>query len=105
MSCPHLSLGENQSPTDHRIQFLQVAIHLHNSQSLLLEVIMNLTAVTWVRAQVNPVGFVVDKAALGQVFLQVLRFSRQYHSTMDSKFPKIKKKSSFTHSSSSRDEQ
>jgi hypothetical protein len=29
----------------------------------------------WVRAQVNPVGFVVDKVALGQVFLRVLRFS------------------------------
>jgi hypothetical protein len=28
-----------------------------------------------VRAQVNAVGFVVDKVALGQVFLQVLRFS------------------------------
>jgi hypothetical protein len=33
-----------------------------------------LTATAWVRAQVNPVGFVVDKAALGQVFLRVLRF-------------------------------
>jgi hypothetical protein len=32
-----------------------------------------LTAAAWVRAQVNPVGFVVDKAALGQV--RVLRFS------------------------------
>jgi hypothetical protein len=29
----------------------------------------------WVRARVNPVGFVVDKMALGQVFLRVLRFS------------------------------
>jgi hypothetical protein len=33
-----------------------------------------LTAAAWVRAQVNPVGFVVDKVALGQVFLRVLRF-------------------------------
>jgi hypothetical protein len=33
------------------------------------------TAAAWVRAQVNPVGFVVDKVALGQVFLRVLRFS------------------------------
>jgi hypothetical protein len=32
------------------------------------------TAVAWVRAQVNPVGFVVDKVALGQVSLRVLRF-------------------------------
>jgi hypothetical protein len=39
----------------------------------------------WVRAQVNPVGFVVDKVALGQVF------PCQYHSTMGSTFPKIKK--------------
>jgi hypothetical protein len=34
-----------------------------------------LTAVAWVRVQVNPVGFVVDKVALGQVVLRVLRFS------------------------------
>jgi hypothetical protein len=34
-----------------------------------------LTATAWVRAQVNPVGFVVDKVALEQVFLRVLRFS------------------------------
>jgi hypothetical protein len=34
-----------------------------------------LTAAAWVRAQVNPVEFVVDKVALGQVFLHVLRFS------------------------------
>jgi hypothetical protein len=33
-----------------------------------------LTAVAWVRAQVNPVGFVVEKVALGQVFLPVLLF-------------------------------
>jgi hypothetical protein len=32
-----------------------------------------LTAAAWVRAQVNPVGFVVEKVA--QVFLRVLRFS------------------------------
>jgi hypothetical protein len=35
----------------------------------------HLTAVAWVHTQVNPVGFVVDKVALGQVFLRVLRFS------------------------------
>jgi hypothetical protein len=34
-----------------------------------------LTAPAQVRAWVNPVGFVVDKVALGQVFLQVLQFS------------------------------
>jgi hypothetical protein len=34
-----------------------------------------LTAAAWVRAQVIPVGFVVDKVALGQVFLRVLQFS------------------------------
>jgi hypothetical protein len=34
-----------------------------------------LTESAGVRAQVNPVGFVVDKVALGQVFLRVLRFS------------------------------
>jgi hypothetical protein len=34
-----------------------------------------LTAAAWFRAKVNPVGFVVDKVALGQVFLRVLRFS------------------------------
>jgi hypothetical protein len=27
-----------------------------------------LTAAAWVRAQVNPVGFVVDKVALGMIF-------------------------------------
>jgi hypothetical protein len=35
----------------------------------------DLTAATRVRARVNPVGFVVDKVALGQVFLRVLWFS------------------------------
>jgi hypothetical protein len=34
-----------------------------------------LTAAARVRAQVNPMGFVVDKVALGQVFLRDLRFS------------------------------
>jgi hypothetical protein len=34
-----------------------------------------LTAAARIRAQVNPVGFVVDKVAVGQVFLRVLRFS------------------------------
>jgi hypothetical protein len=32
-------------------------------------------AAAWVRARVNPVGFVVDKVALGRIFLRVLRFS------------------------------
>jgi hypothetical protein len=34
-----------------------------------------LTAAAWVRAQANPVGFVVNKVALGQIFLRVLRLS------------------------------
>jgi hypothetical protein len=34
-----------------------------------------LTAAARVRARVNPVGFVVDKVTLGQVFLRVLWFS------------------------------
>jgi hypothetical protein len=50
-----------------------------------------LTMAACVRAQVNPVGSVVDKVALGQVFLQLLRFSCQYYSTVGSTFPKIKK--------------
>jgi hypothetical protein len=33
-----------------------------------------LTAAARVRAHVSPVGFVVDKVAVGQVFLRVLRF-------------------------------
>jgi hypothetical protein len=33
------------------------------------------TAAAWVHAQVSLVGFVVDKVALGQVFLQVLWLS------------------------------
>jgi hypothetical protein len=56
-----------------------------------------LTVVARVRTRVSPVGFVVDKVALGHVFLRVLWFSRQYHSTVGSTFPKIKKNSSFTH--------
>jgi hypothetical protein len=41
-----------------------------------------LTAEARVRAQVNPKGF-VDKVALGQVFLRVLRFPlSMYHSTV-----------------------
>jgi hypothetical protein len=35
-----------------------------------------LTAVAWVRTLVNPVGFVVDKVALGQIFLRVLQVLR-----------------------------
>jgi hypothetical protein len=34
-----------------------------------------LTVAARVRAQINPVGFVVDNVALGQVFLRPLRFS------------------------------
>jgi hypothetical protein len=34
-----------------------------------------LTAATRVRAQVNPVGFVVDEVALGQVFSESFGFS------------------------------
>jgi hypothetical protein len=33
-----------------------------------------LIAAAWVHARVNPVRFVVDKVALGQVFLRVFRF-------------------------------
>jgi hypothetical protein len=45
-----------------------------------------LTAAAWVRARV------VNKVALGQVFLRVLRFLPcQYHSAVGSTFPKIKK--------------
>jgi hypothetical protein len=52
-----------------------------------------LTAAARVRAQVNPVGFVVDKVALAQVFLRVLRFSLvNIIPTLGSTFPKIKKK-------------
>jgi hypothetical protein len=51
-----------------------------------------LTAAAWVRAHVSPVGFVVDKVALRQVFLRVLRFSPVNISTVSSTFPKIKKK-------------
>jgi hypothetical protein len=45
--------------------------------------------------RVDAVGFVVDKVALGQVFLRVLRFSPVNRAP---NFSKIKKKSSFTHS-------
>jgi hypothetical protein len=51
-----------------------------------------LTAAAPVRARVNAVGFVVEKVALGQVFLHVLPFFPcQYYSTAGSTFPKIKK--------------
>jgi hypothetical protein len=59
----------------------------------------SLAAAAWVRAQVNPVGFAVDKVALGKVFLRSSVFPCQYHSTVGSTFRKIKKKySSFIHS-------
>jgi hypothetical protein len=52
-----------------------------------------LTAAAWVHAQVNPMGFVVDKVALGQVFLRVLRFSSvNIIPPWDSHFRKLKKK-------------
>jgi hypothetical protein len=58
-----------------------------------------LTAAAWVRARVNPVGFVVDKAALGQVCLRVLRFSPvNIIPPRALLFRKLKKKSSFIHS-------
>jgi hypothetical protein len=42
-----------------------------------------LTAEARLRARVNHVGFVVDKVALGQVFLRVLRFTLSiYHSNV-----------------------
>jgi hypothetical protein len=44
-----------------------------------------LTAEVRIRARVMHVGFIVDKVALGQVFLQVLRFPLSiysYHSTI-----------------------
>jgi hypothetical protein len=50
-----------------------------------------LTAAAWVRAQVNPVGFVVDKVALGEVFSEFFGFPCQHHSAMGSTFPIIKK--------------
>jgi hypothetical protein len=58
-----------------------------------------LTAAAWVRAQVNPVGFVVDKVALGQVFIRVFRFSP--FNIIPSWAPlsrKLKKNSSLIHS-------
>jgi hypothetical protein len=51
-----------------------------------------LTAAAGVRALVNPVGLVVDKVALGQVFLRVLRFSPVNIIPPCSTFPKVKKK-------------
>jgi hypothetical protein len=48
-----------------------------------------LSVAAWVRAQVNPVGFVVDEVALGLVFLSSSVFPCQYHSTVGSNFPKI----------------
>jgi hypothetical protein len=58
-----------------------------------------LTAAAWVCTEVNPVGFVVNKVALGQVFLQVLRFSLvNIIPPWSSLFKKLKKNSSFVHS-------
>jgi hypothetical protein len=70
-----------------------------------------LTATGWIRAQVNSVRFVVDKVALGQVFIRVLWFSPvNIIPPWAQFFRKLKKKvHSFTHSplhsSSSGDEQ
>jgi hypothetical protein len=59
----------------------------------------SLTVVTWVRAQVNAVGFVVDKVALGQVSLRVFRFSPvNIIPPWAPFFRKLKKNSSFIHS-------
>jgi hypothetical protein len=56
--------NEDQSPEDRsKANFLVQAVSRRP-----------LTAAAWVRAQVNPVVFVVDKVALGQVLLGVLRF-------------------------------
>jgi hypothetical protein len=56
------------------------------SMGILLAQVINrrpLTAEARVRARVVNVGFVVDKVALGQVFLQVLRFPlSMYHPTV-----------------------
>jgi hypothetical protein len=58
------------------------------------------TAAARVRALVNPVGFVVDKVALGQVFLRVLQFSpANIIPPWALRFRKLKKNISFTHSS------
>jgi hypothetical protein len=56
-----------------------------------------LTAAAWVRAQVNPVGFVVDKVALEQVFLRGLRFSPAIIPLWAPLFRKLKK-NNFIHS-------
>jgi hypothetical protein len=57
-----------------------------------------LTVAARVHAQVNPVGFVVDKVALGQVFIRVLRFSSvNIVPPWAPRFRKLKKNSSFTH--------
>jgi hypothetical protein len=57
-----------------------------------------LTVAAWVRAWVNPLGFVVDKVALGQVFLRALRFSHVNIITpWAPHFRKLQKNSSFAH--------
>jgi hypothetical protein len=64
-----------------------------------------LTAAAWIRARVNPVGFVVEKVALGQVFLRILRFSPvNIIAPWAPHFRKLKKNSPL-HSSSSWDGQ
>jgi hypothetical protein len=65
-----------------------------------------LTAAARVRARVSPVVYVVDKVALGLVFLRVLRFSPvNIIPPWAPHFRKLKKNSSSTHSFSSGDEQ
>jgi hypothetical protein len=50
------------------------------------------TETTRVRAQVNPVGFVVEKSETGTGFFsESFSFPCQYFSTVGSAFPKIKK--------------
>jgi hypothetical protein len=57
-----------------RVSFLSVTSHRGRAVAQAVSR-WTLNAAAWVRAQVNPVGFVVDKVALGQVFLRVLRLS------------------------------
>jgi hypothetical protein len=63
----------------------------------------HLTAAAYVRAQVNRVVFVVDKVALGQAFLRVLRFSPV--GIIPPWAPLFRKKKRFLHSFSSGDGQ
>jgi hypothetical protein len=62
------------------IYFSRMAPHyvLNNSQTCAMAQAVSrrpLTAAARFHARVNPVGFVMDKVTLGQVFFRVLRFS------------------------------